>query len=663
MTRPHYLRLATLVAALAVMMGDVRAQPAAPSATTVSVDTLFADAAAKETAVRKALAGSSPAPTALKAARTVVADFENLVRRFPSSGYCDDALWRAAQLSRDGFALFGEIREQMTAMRLLQTLQSQYPSSKWAKLAPAQLATLRAAVPPLPPSGRADVHLEALPTPERVAASRASLVPPPAPRPAEASTAAPGRVATIKDIRRAAIGDTIRVVVELDMEVAFRDERLEHPARVFVDLSPTRASDRFKEQTIRFESDSDPVRHVRIGKHPNATTRIVLEAAGISSHSVYPLYSPYRLVIDCLRSIPAEALVASRLAAAPVAPAPPPALPVSRRAWLPESPAVVPVPSPFPVQSVLPPYLVAVRFSAFVDPLPAVAPSAGAAIADALTDPAPPSLPASPMAEAAAPGALTSLPLGAPTRNLAGGISIARQLGLSVSRIVIDPGHGGHDSGAKGEGATEADVVLDIAVRLEKLFERGGDVHVVLTRRDDRYLTLQERTAIANRENADLFLSIHANASSNRQVHGVETYFLNFASNLSAAAVASRENAASGQAMGELPDVVKSIALHSKLDESRDFATFVQREMVARLRPANKDLRDLGVKQAPFVVLIGAAMPSVLTEVSFLTNSREAKLLKGPAYRQKIAEALFDATRKYQSTLGITSIAAVQSQP
>ena len=175
----------------------------------------------------------------------------------------------------------------------------------------------------------------------------------------------------------------------------------------------------------------------------------------------------------------------------------------------------------------------------------------------------------------------------------------------------------------------------------------------MLTRKTDDYVPLQERTAIANREDADLFLSIHANANSSAQAQGIETYFLNFATTLSAAAVAARENAASGQNMGELPDVVKTIALNNKLDESRDFATFVQREMVAKLRPANKSIRDLGVKQAPFVVLIGAAMPSVLAEVSFMTNPQEAKLLKSSAYRQRIAEALFEAVRTYQASLKI----------
>jgi N-acetylmuramoyl-L-alanine amidase len=232
-----------------------------------------------------------------------------------------------------------------------------------------------------------------------------------------------------------------------------------------------------------------------------------------------------------------------------------------------------------------------------------------------------------------------------------GGFSMSRQLGLGVSRIVIDPGHGGHDPGASGKGVAEAELVLDVALRLEKLLQKAPGVEVILKRRTDEFIPLQERTAIANREGADLFLSIHANASSSPQARGIETYFLNFANNLSAAAVAARENAASGQAMGALPDLVKAIALNNKLDESRDFATHIQRMMFDRLRGSNSAIKDLGVKQAPFVVLIGAAMPSVLAEISFVTNPQEARLLKNTAYRQRIAEALFNAIRKYQTSL------------
>ena len=261
-------------------------------------------------------------------------------------------------------------------------------------------------------------------------------------------------------------------------------------------------------------------------------------------------------------------------------------------------------------------------------------------------------LPAAIPAPAAASGLAS-----APAKNSNGGFSIARQLGLGVSRIVIDPGHGGHDPGAMGKGVTEAELVLDVALRLEKLLQKLPGVDVVLTRRTDDFVS-QERTAIANREGADLFLSIHANASASAQARGIETYFLNFANNLSAAAVAARENAASGQAMGALPDFVKAIALNNKLDESRDLATFVQRSMIERLRGANKGVKDLGVKQAPFVVLIGAAMPSVLAEISFVTNTQDAKPCVRRLYRQRIAEALLNAVRKYQTSLkSVTTVA------
>jgi N-acetylmuramoyl-L-alanine amidase len=238
---------------------------------------------------------------------------------------------------------------------------------------------------------------------------------------------------------------------------------------------------------------------------------------------------------------------------------------------------------------------------------------------------------------------------------------MARQLGLGVSRIVIDPGHGGHDSGARGKGINEAELVLDISLRLEKLLQQTPGTEVVMTRRTDEFVTLQERTAIGNREGADLFLSIHANASESSQARGVQTYILNFASNLSAAAVAARENAASGQAMAALPDFVKAIALNNKVDESREFATLIQRAMIEKLKGSNKTIRDLGVRQAPFVVLIGAAMPSVLTEISFVTNAQEAKFLKTSAYRQRIAEALSSAVRKYQSSLN--RVPAIAGRP
>jgi N-acetylmuramoyl-L-alanine amidase len=528
---------------------------------------------------------------------------------------------------------------------------------------------------------------------------------------------------TIKDIRRIVLHDAVRIFIELDGEVeTFHDERLANPVRVFVDLSSTRAAPDLIDRTIRFDGDGEVVRQVRLGRHPNATTRVVVDALGISSYSVYPLYSPYRLVIDFIKE-PAGTIVSKPLTENPravetvrpparpaVVPRPsadlkrliearPPALlqgrrivsqvvtalyrPVPPRLPRPAEPAA---PVLLPSAAVRTPATIALtalprRSTAIVSaapipagpapalpstptptvPLPSTPATIGATAPAATTTtaraPADTTTTTASAATTTAPSTTTTAPA---KPNIAGGFSMARQLGLGVSRIVIDPGHGGHDPGGVTRGTTEAAVVLDVALRLEKLLTAVPGVEVILTRRADEFLGLQERTAIANREGADLFLSIHANANNNKSASGVETYFLNFAQNASAAAIAARENAGSGQAMGALPDFVKMIALSNKMDESRDFATMVQRAMVDQLTPAHKGLKDLGVKQAPFVVLIGASMPSVLAEISFLTNAQEARLLRTTAYRQKIAEALFEAIRKYQTSLNTEAQVAQQ---
>jgi N-acetylmuramoyl-L-alanine amidase len=200
-----------------------------------------------------------------------------------------------------------------------------------------------------------------------------------------------------------------------------------------------------------------------------------------------------------------------------------------------------------------------------------------------------------------------------------------------------------------------------VALRLEKLLlDARSGIEVVMTRRSDQFIPLEERTAIANRESADLFLSIHVNASRNTRAGGVETYFLNFASSPEAEEVAARENAASGRDMRNLPDIVQAIALNNKLDESREFAELVQGAMVSRLRAQNRSLKDLGVKRAPFVVLIGASMPSVLAEISFLTNRVEGQHLATTTYRQRVAEALLDAVMKYRRSLKSATTASAR---
>jgi N-acetylmuramoyl-L-alanine amidase len=604
------------------------------------VRSMYNDAMAREQALRAALKSPDVPPAVVNEIRATVAAYEAVARHYPASGYSDNALWQAGRLSLDAFARFGQPSDRETGVRILRKLAATYPTSKLAKQVPEVLTRSEAA----PPLRGADV----VPARASDAPAKAAVA---APEPFDGAQGRPvvgattrGALATIKEIRRSVLADAVRIIIELDTEVPFHEERIQDPARVFVDLPGTRPVPALLDQTLRFEGDADIVRQVRIGRHANNTTRVVLDAAGVTSYSVYPLYSPFRLVIDCVRvpaAVAAAAMTDKVLArVAPALPDPSTVPPVSRL-LLPARTMTNPWLRKFPGTSARATALLAA--AAYIPAIADATPAADAGLARqsaaAATAVVPP------------PSAVPLAPLAPPAHNATGGLSMARQLGLGVSRIVIDPGHGGHDPGAKGKSVTEAELVLDVALRLEKLLQKVPGVEVILTRRTDEFIQLPERTAIANREGADLFLSIHANASVNGQAHGIETYFLNFANNQSAAAVAARENAASTQAMGGLPDFVKAIALNNKLDESRDFALHVQRAMVDRQKSSNKLLKDLGVKQAPFVVLIGANMPSVLAETGFVTNAQEAKLLKANAYRQKIAESLFTAIRKYQTSL------------
>jgi N-acetylmuramoyl-L-alanine amidase len=226
--------------------------------------------------------------------------------------------------------------------------------------------------------------------------------------------------------------------------------------------------------------------------------------------------------------------------------------------------------------------------------------------------------------------------------------SLIRTLGLKIGRVVIDPGHGGDDHGTMGaNGVREKDVVLDVGIRLGRLLQSLG-AEVVYTRAGDYYVPLETRTTIANREQADLLVSIHANSSSDHAIRGVETYYLNFTSSPDALAVAQRENTVNQKSLGELRGLVQRIAQQEKIYESREFATTVQ-QALARALPNE---RNRGVKEAPFIVLTGASMPAILSEISFLTNSDDEHNLEDPAARQRMAEALYAGISEYIASLG-----------
>lgn len=237
--------------------------------------------------------------------------------------------------------------------------------------------------------------------------------------------------------------------------------------------------------------------------------------------------------------------------------------------------------------------------------------------------------------------------------------SLTRTLGLKIGRIVIDAGHGGHDTGTIGpDGLMEKDVVLDVALRLGRVLETRLGADVIYTRDDDTFVPLETRTAIANEHQADLFISIHANSSSDPDARGVETYYLNFTSDPDALEVAARENAVSQRSIFQLQDLVKKITLKDKIDESRELATDVQESLYTGLAGRHSTLRDRGVKKAPFVVLIGANMPSILAEISFLSNPTDEARLETPEYRQKIAEALYKGIAKYAGGLSGVKVAS-----
>ena len=218
-------------------------------------------------------------------------------------------------------------------------------------------------------------------------------------------------------------------------------------------------------------------------------------------------------------------------------------------------------------------------------------------------------------------------------------LSLAQQLGLGVRKIVIDPGHGGKDPGAMAFGQKEKDVVLKIAKKIAALLKEKSHYEVVLTRNRDIFLPLEERTAIANATKSDLFISIHTNAHADRSKSGIETYFLNLATDAGAMRVAAFENAASTHSIGELQDILTTLMNKSKIDESTRLARFVHTNLVTGFGQYYKP-RDLGVKQAPFYVLLGAQMPSVLAEISFITNPEEARLLQNEEHLNKIAAQL-----------------------
>ncbi|MCJ7679311.1 MAG: N-acetylmuramoyl-L-alanine amidase [Candidatus Aminicenantes bacterium] len=240
-----------------------------------------------------------------------------------------------------------------------------------------------------------------------------------------------------------------------------------------------------------------------------------------------------------------------------------------------------------------------------------------------------------------------------PAKPLDSGYSLARQLGLGIRRIVIDPGHGGTDPGCVGKtGVYEKDIVLDVCVRLKQLLKQQKGLEVFFTRESDIFIPPENRTVIANQKQADLFISVHANANPRKNFYGIATFFLNFSADPAVTEIAALENATSTKNIGDMKNIIEKIVKNSKMLESRELAQSIQSQLIQQLSGSYKYIKDLGVRGGPFWVLIGGEMPSVLIEISHLSHSREEERLKSPQYRQQIAQGIFNGIVRYIRSLG-----------
>jgi N-acetylmuramoyl-L-alanine amidase len=462
-----------------------------------------------------------------------------------------------------------------------------------------------------------------------------------------------GQMAQVTGIRHWSTPDYTRVAIDLGDDVTYEAARVPNPDRIYFDLHGTRLAQELVGKSFAVTDDGF-LKKIRAAQFSNDMTRVVLDVNDVTEYSAFLLPNPYRLIIDIhggSKAEPGAAVVGVPMqraaAAAPTVP----------------NTTAVKAGSSFDVAALsAQPGRVEATSQPTSQPISAVVADRAQGAGPKAQD-----IDGSGSAANASPPVArkrtkkgrvvkepdaNAVPARAAVPTADGETSLVRALGLKIGRIVIDPGHGGHDSGTLGaDGIQEKDVVLDVALRLGQLLHDRLGSEIIYTRSDDTFIPLETRTAIANKAQADLFLSIHANSSPDASARGVETYYLNFTSSPDALETAARENAVSDQSIHQLSDLVKKIALKDKIEESREFASDVEASLYGGLQKGNAGLKDRGVKKAPFVVLIGANMPSILAEISFVTNEKDARQLQEPEYRERVAESLYKGVAKYAGGL------------
>lgn len=602
--------------------------------------------------------------------RSAIQQYEFLRSEYPGSKYRVQALFTIGEIYKD------DLNDPARAREAFEEFLRRYPHTALAAVARKALAedgTRKASVE-APARGADEDAIDDRPA-QRPAA--ADVQP-------DARKADAGRPARVTGVRHWSTPDYTRVAIDVEQEVKFEAQRIGHPDRIYFDLLDTKLASTLIGKT--FDVDDGFLKRVRVAQFQPGKTRIVLEVDDIGDYSAFLLPNPARLIVDIHGKQP------TKLRTTKVARTTSPATSTQAAAGpqdqdkdnptdedaAEEQAAALPK-NDGPKVSDIPPVDVAPDTVKSVRKTPAGSTVVKTVVEnDDSRETTKVEVPATskaarskagPSAVASSPGATkaTGNARRGGTENTAdirearptslGDRSLIRALGLKIGRIVIDPGHGGHDTGTIGpNGLKEKTLVLDVALRLGKLLQTRLGADVVYTRKDDTFIPLETRTAIANQEQADLFVSVHANSSHDPDARGVETYYLNFTSSPEALEVAARENAVSDKSIHELQDLVKKIALKEKIDESREFASDVQQSLQSAL-VKNQGLRDRGVKKAPFIVLIGANMPSILAEISFVSNPDDERRLRLPEYRQKIAESLYRGVAKYVGGLSGVKVA------
>jgi N-acetylmuramoyl-L-alanine amidase len=609
--------------------------------------------------------------------QSAVDTYEFLAREYPTSRYCQDSLLRAGKLQQN------QLGDTAAAATTYDAFVKRYPRSprrREAQEAMAEIALLQnsersaaapatnaTAVKNAPAAKHSEIAADESAAVDNGAVNASA---------ARATTSArenavrggdmqsggadsgdAGNAPRVRRIRSSVNGEATRVTIDLEGSVQYSSARISNPERIFFDLHSARLTPEVARGNIQV--DGRLLTAVRVAQNQAGVVRVVLDVTGVKDYTASMGSNPPQLIIDLYGTVAADGPVRSaklkRDARMP-APISAPVPTEDTRANTKDYGTSADLPADGSAQTETAKNTVAIA-PAIKPALAAASPqnTQGSAAVVAgngvVNEKSQRAKPVKVTNTSSKPDLIRSA--NAPPATHDGQATLTRTLGLKIGRIVIDAGHGGHDTGTIGPtGLMEKDLCLDVALRLGRIIQQklpGADV--VYTRADDTFIPLEERTNIANQAKADLFISIHANSSQDHAARGIETYYLNLRGTPEAMEVAARENATSAEGIHDLQDVVRQIARTEKIDESKEFAEDVQNSLSSKIQKSARTVKNRGVRKAPFVVLIGADMPSILTEISFLSNPADEQMLKRPEQRQHVAEGIFSGVSSYLESL------------